>query len=113
MPDCNNSCKCCRRELSFKIYVPSGSKIGTVDIFGVHECGDIVSQFTPGRVRDDWCSDEEEDPDYVPSDESDIEGIYENAHLSKEEIKELEEELRDILLEQDNEEIDGSTDEEN
>ena len=100
------TCKnCCKKKVNFKIYIPSGCELGVVDVYGVDDKEEIVSQYIPNRVRGDWNSDEEneeEDPDYVPSDESDVEAIYENSHLSKEDIAELEEELADILREQDN-----------
>jgi len=94
-------CKCCNKKLNFKILIPEGTELGTIDVFGVDEDEQIKSVYTPGRVRSDWNSDDEEDPDYQPSDEStDIESVYENAHLSQEDIKELEEELKNLLLDQ-------------
>jgi len=100
------TCKnCCKKKVNFKIYIPSGCELGVVDVYGVDDKEEIVSQYIPNRVRGDWNSDEEneeEDPDYVPSDESDVEAVYENSHLSKEDIAELEAELADILMEQDN-----------
>ena len=100
------TCKnCCKKKVNFKIYIPSGCELGVVDVYGIDDKEEIVSQYIPNRVRGDWNSDEEEeeeDPDYVPSDESDVEAVYENSHLSKEDIAELEEELADILREQDN-----------
>jgi len=101
MVDCSK-CKCCKKKkLNFKILIPEGTELGTVDVYGVDENEQIKSVYTPGRVRSDWNSDDEEDPDYMPSDEStDIESVYENAHLSKEDIKELEEELKNLLLDQ-------------
>ena len=102
-------CCCCKKKVNFKIYIPSGTEVGSIDVYGVDEKEDVVSEFVPNRVRDDWnSSDESEDPDYSPSEESDIEAIYENSHLSKEEQKELEEELKQIILEQDNPIMDGS-----
>lgn len=98
------TCKnCCKKKVNFKIYIPSGCELGVVDVYGVDDKEEIVSQYIPNRVRGDWNSDEEneeEDPDYVPSDESDVEAVYENSHLSKEDIAELEAELADILMEQ-------------
>tara|TARA_R110000796_G_scaffold202029_1_gene318279 strand:+ start:182 stop:517 length:336 start_codon:yes stop_codon:yes gene_type:complete len=109
------TCKnCCKKKVNFKIYIPSGCELGVVDVYGVDDKEEIVSQYIPNRVRGDWNSDEEdeeEDPDYVPSDGSDVEAIYENSHLSKEDIAELEEELADILREQDNQEIEVSDEE--
>jgi hypothetical protein len=101
MVDCCK-CKCCqKKKLNFKILIPAGTELGTVDFYGVDENDEIVTEYKPGRVRSDWNSDDEEDPDYVPSDEStDIESVYENAHLSQEDIKELEEELKNLLLDQ-------------
>jgi len=100
------TCKnCCKKKVNFKIYIPSGCELGVVDVYGVDDKEEIVSQYIPNRVRGDWNSDEEneeEDPDYVPSDENDVEAVYENSHLSKEDIAELEAELADILMEQDN-----------
>ncbi len=100
------TCKnCCKKKVNFKIYIPSGCELGVVDVYGIDDKEEIVSQYIPNRVRGDWNSDEEEeeeDPDYVPSDGSDVEAVYENSHLSKEDIAELEEELADILREQDN-----------
>lgn len=100
------TCKnCCKKKVNFKIYIPSGCELGVVDVYGIDDKEEIVSQYIPNRVRGDWNSDEEEeeeDPDYVPSDESDVEAVYENSHLSKEDIAELEAELADILREQDN-----------
>jgi len=100
------TCKnCCKKKVNFKIYIPSGCELGVVDVYGVDDKEEIVSQYIPNRVRGDWNSDEEneeEDHDYVPSDESDVEAVYENSHLSKEDIAELEAELADILMEQDN-----------
>lgn len=100
------TCKnCCKKKVNFKIYIPSGCELGVVDVYGIDDKEEIVSQYIPNRVRGDWNSDEEEeeeDPDYVPSDESDVEAVYENSHLSKEDIAELEAELADILMEQDN-----------
>ena len=100
------TCKnCCKKKVNFKLYIPSGCELGVVDVYGIDDKEEIVSQYIPNRVRGDWNSDEEEeeeDPDYVPSDESDVEAVYENSHLSKEDIAELEEELADILREQDN-----------
>ena len=101
MVDCCK-CKCKKKKLNFKILIPAGTELGTVDFYGVDENDEIVTEYKPGRVRSDWNSDgEEEDPDYVPSDEStDIESVYENAHLSQEDIAELEEELKNLLLDQ-------------
>ena len=100
------TCKnCCKKKVNFKLYIPSGCELGVVDVYGIDDKEEIVSQYIPNRVRGDWNSDEEneeEDPDYVPSDESDVEAVYENSHLSKEDIAELEAELADILMEQDN-----------
>ena len=100
------TCKnCCKKKVNFKLYIPSGCELGVVDVYGIDDKEEIVSQYIPNRVRGDWNSDEEEeeeDPDYVPSDGSDVEAVYENSHLSKEDIAELEEELADILREQDN-----------
>jgi len=100
------TCKnCCKKKVNFKLYIPSGCELGVVDVYGIDDKEEIVSQYIPNRVRGDWNSDEEEeeeDPDYVPSDESDVEAVYENSHLSKEDIAELEAELADILREQDN-----------
>ena len=94
-------CKCCNKKLNFKILIPEGTELGTIDVYGVDDNEQIKSVYTPGRVRSDWnSSDEDEDPDYQPSEESDIDGIYENAHLSQEDIKELEEELKNLLLDQ-------------
>ena len=101
MVDCCK-CKCKKKKLNFKILIPAGTQLGTVDFYGVDENDEIVTEYKPGRVRSDWnSSDEDEDPDYQPSDEStDIESVYENAHLSQEDIAELEEELKNLLLDQ-------------
>ena len=94
-------CKCHNKKLNFKILIPEGTELGDIDVFGVNEKQEIVSEYIAGSVRGDWNSDEEEeDPDYAPSDESDIELVYENAHLSKEDIEELESELADIIKDQ-------------
>lgn len=105
------NCKsCAKKKVNFKLYVPAGCELGNVDVYGVDENDKVISRYIPGRVRGDWNSDDEsdesDDPDYVPSDESDIELVYENAHLSRDDIEELESELADIIrdqIEQDNE----------
>ncbi len=95
-------CKCHNKKLNFKILIPEGTDLGTIDVYGVDEKEQIKSVYTPGSVRSDWnSSDEDEDPDFIPSDEgSDVDAIYENSHLSKEDIAQLEQELKDILADQ-------------
>jgi len=101
------NCKsCAKKKVNFKLYVPAGCELGNVDVYGVDENDNVISRYIPGRVRGDWNSDDEsddesqDDPDYVPSDESDVELVYENSHLSRADIEELESELADIIRDQ-------------
>jgi len=101
------NCKsCAKKKVNFKLYVPAGCELGNVDVYGVDENDKVISRYIPGRVRGDWNSDDEsddesqDDPDYVPSDESDVELVYENSHLSRADIEELESELADIIRDQ-------------